>query len=230
METSFNSGASGITTMAEVKEKELMVDPNENDMGRHEFLQLFTEQLKNQNPLDPMKNEAFVAQLAQFSQLEATTNMSDSMADMVSVMHGDRIMTGSHLIGKSIYAQSRYLNMKDENPVEFGVDLPAGAQEVVVQVNDPQTGQLLRQFEVGPFPSGMNTITWDGYDMNGQLVSPGTYRVGAKATSNGFEADATVYANAEVQSVAWNPRASDIQLRIAGGQEVNLSDVKGISQ
>ena len=67
METTLNSGAAGITTMAEVKEKELMVDPNQNDMGRHEFLQLFTEQLKNQNPLDPMKNEAFVAQLAQFS-------------------------------------------------------------------------------------------------------------------------------------------------------------------
>ena len=42
-----------------------------------EFLTLFTTQLQNQNPLDPVKNEAFVAQLAQFSQFEATTKMAD---------------------------------------------------------------------------------------------------------------------------------------------------------
>jgi flagellar basal-body rod modification protein FlgD len=45
------------------------------DMGKQDFLTLFTAQLQNQNPLEPVKNEAFVAQLAQFSQLEALTNM-----------------------------------------------------------------------------------------------------------------------------------------------------------
>ncbi len=51
-----------------------------NEMGKQDFLTLFTAQLKSQNPLDPVKNEAFVAQLAQFSQLEAMTNMQTSMA------------------------------------------------------------------------------------------------------------------------------------------------------
>ncbi len=45
----------------------------EDEMSQQAFLTLFTTQLQNQNPLDPVKNEAFVAQLAQFSQLEATT-------------------------------------------------------------------------------------------------------------------------------------------------------------
>ena len=34
-----------------------------NQMGKQDFLTLFTAQLKNQDPLDPVKNEAFVAQL-----------------------------------------------------------------------------------------------------------------------------------------------------------------------
>ena len=38
-------------------------------MGKNDFLALFTAQLRNQDPTDPVKNEAFVAQLAQFSQL-----------------------------------------------------------------------------------------------------------------------------------------------------------------
>jgi flagellar basal-body rod modification protein FlgD len=41
------------------------------DMGKQDFLTLFTAQLQNQNPLETVKKEAFVAQQAQFSQLEA---------------------------------------------------------------------------------------------------------------------------------------------------------------
>ena len=55
----------------------------------------FTTQLQNQNPLDPMDNEAFVAQLAQFSQLEATVSMSDSIESMVDTFN-DRMLNASH--------------------------------------------------------------------------------------------------------------------------------------
>jgi len=64
----------------------------EDEMSQQAFLTLFTTQLQNQNPLDPVKNEAFVAQLAQFSQLEATTKMADSLASMSSTMQGDRLI------------------------------------------------------------------------------------------------------------------------------------------
>ena len=40
------------------------------ELDRNAFLKLFTTQLQNQDPLDPVKNEAFIAQLAQFSTLE----------------------------------------------------------------------------------------------------------------------------------------------------------------
>ena len=63
------------------------------EMGQREFLLLFTTQLQNQNPLDPMDNEAFVAQLAQFSQLEATVSMSDSIESMVDTFKGCLLYT-----------------------------------------------------------------------------------------------------------------------------------------
>jgi flagellar basal-body rod modification protein FlgD len=57
---------------------------DDDDMlGRDAFLQLFTAQLKNQNPLDPMENEAFVAQLAQFSSVEGIKGMQASLETMV---------------------------------------------------------------------------------------------------------------------------------------------------
>ena len=56
----------GISSYTEYKNKP---KTQNEEMGQKEFLLLFTTQLQNQNPLDPMDNEAFVAQLAQFSQL-----------------------------------------------------------------------------------------------------------------------------------------------------------------
>jgi flagellar basal-body rod modification protein FlgD len=44
------------------------------------FLQLLVAQLQNQDPTQPMDSTSFVTQLAQFQQLEATTNMGTSVS------------------------------------------------------------------------------------------------------------------------------------------------------
>jgi flagellar basal-body rod modification protein FlgD len=44
-------------------------------LGKDEFLQLLVTQLQNQDPLDPMDNTQFVAQMAQFSSLEQMKNL-----------------------------------------------------------------------------------------------------------------------------------------------------------
>ena len=47
-----------------------------DSLGKQDFLSLLVTQLKNQDPTEPLKNEALLAQMAQFSQLEATQNLS----------------------------------------------------------------------------------------------------------------------------------------------------------
>ena len=44
------------------------------DLGDEAFLRLLVTQMQYQDPLNPQENEEFVAQLAQFSQLEQLTN------------------------------------------------------------------------------------------------------------------------------------------------------------
>jgi flagellar basal-body rod modification protein FlgD len=44
------------------------------------FLTLLVAQLKNQNPLDPADGTEFVTELAQFSQLESTTNIESDVS------------------------------------------------------------------------------------------------------------------------------------------------------
>lgn len=45
-------------------------------LGSQEFLQLLVTQLQNQDPLNPMDDQDFIAQLAQFSTLEQITEQT----------------------------------------------------------------------------------------------------------------------------------------------------------
>ena len=51
-------------------------------VNKETFLQLLVAQLKNQNPLSPADGVQFLAQLAQFSQLEQTMNMSQDLREI----------------------------------------------------------------------------------------------------------------------------------------------------
>jgi hypothetical protein len=49
------------------------------ELDKNAFLNLLIAQLKNQDPLNPMKDQEFIAQLATFSSLEQMGNMNKNM-------------------------------------------------------------------------------------------------------------------------------------------------------
>jgi flagellar basal-body rod modification protein FlgD len=54
-------------------------------LNQQDFLRILLTQLNSQNPLKPMDNTAFVAQLAQFTQLQQTQEMSASVNQLLAV-------------------------------------------------------------------------------------------------------------------------------------------------
>jgi flagellar basal-body rod modification protein FlgD len=47
-------------------------------LGKDDFLKLLVGQLQHQNPLDPLKDQDFMGQMAQFSTLEQITNLGSN--------------------------------------------------------------------------------------------------------------------------------------------------------
>ena len=70
-------------------------------LGKDDFLKLLIVQMQNQDPLSPMDNKDYMAQLAQFSTLEQMTNMNTTLTSVLTNMSSN-ILQYSELIGKKI--------------------------------------------------------------------------------------------------------------------------------
>ena len=56
-----------------------------SELGKEAFLKILIAQLSNQDPLDPLKDKDFIAQMAQFSTLEQMTNMNTTMESLTTM-------------------------------------------------------------------------------------------------------------------------------------------------
>jgi flagellar basal-body rod modification protein FlgD len=63
-------------------------------LGQDDFLRLLTTQLTSQDPLSPMDNNAFVAQLAQFSTVSGVTETNAGVSRLAALM-ADLVAGGS---------------------------------------------------------------------------------------------------------------------------------------
>jgi flagellar basal-body rod modification protein FlgD len=89
--STYTTAASGSAATAPKKE-----------LGKEEFLQLFTMQLKAQNPLKPMDSTEFTSQMAQFSSLEQLTNINTNLNNLLLFQNSLQNVSATGMIGKRV--------------------------------------------------------------------------------------------------------------------------------
>jgi len=85
------------------------------ELGKDEFLQILVTQLRNQDPMQPMQDKEFIAQMAQFSSLEQMVNMAK---EVTALKQSAGMATG--LIGKQIEWYAENANSTEESVVQRG--------------------------------------------------------------------------------------------------------------
>lgn len=71
-----------MTSLSAVNSRNLPIlskDMAQKQLGQTDFLRLMTTQLKQQDPIDPVDNQAMVAQMAQFSSVAGISEMNVSL-------------------------------------------------------------------------------------------------------------------------------------------------------
>ncbi|MDQ0175818.1 flagellar hook assembly protein FlgD [Bacillus chungangensis] len=76
--------------------------PKGDNLGKDDFMKILMAQLANQDPLNPMEDRDFIAQLAQFSTLEQMMNMARSFEKLAQTQEQSTLMAYNQFIGKQV--------------------------------------------------------------------------------------------------------------------------------
>jgi len=131
---------------------------SDSAMGKDQFLTLLVAQLKYQDPLNPAQDTEFVAQLAQFSQLEFTQNSTAAISTLASNMQAFMDMqnmqaqsitnaSATPLIGKEVRIMENSFTHKGMTAREFNIYLSEGYKQGVVVIKDSE-GKVVAELDV----------------------------------------------------------------------------------
>jgi flagellar basal-body rod modification protein FlgD len=218
-----------LNKMAGVEGESKFVDRNShNKMGKDGFLKLLTHQLQNQDPLKPMDQKQFAADLAQFAQLEQMTNMNSKFDNMQKAMPTENKFYGASFIGKAVQTKGTSVRVEENGKkIEVPFNLPQSAKKVLVRIYD-KNNQLVGQVDRDSMGFGPQSVTWDAKGFDGYFVGKGDFRVEVRAWDETFnEFKGETKSSGLVTSVDFV--GDETVLTLKGGKKVYLRDVDSFS-
>lgn len=150
---------------------------NHNKLGKNEFMKLLTHQLSNQDPLNPMDQKKFAADLAQFSQLEQLANMNSKLEALGGNKSAENKFIAASFLGKKVLTKGTTIELKQPGEKkDLSFFMPKHAKEAVVRVLDNQ-GQTVKQINLKDLSRGKHQIIWDGVQNDNTTAAKGTYTI-----------------------------------------------------
>jgi len=201
------------------------VDPL-GSLGGQAFLLLLTTQLQHQDPLAPMDSTQFVTQLAQFSQLEQTTTMGDTLKTSNQYMASLNNYSLATLIGKQVLVIGNQVVLAQGNSPVLPYNLGSAASGVTVTITDG-AGNGVRTLPLGPQSAGTQEVQWDGRDNQGRALPDGNYSFTVSAVgADGTPVTANPYSGGTVTGVTFDQGVANL---IVNGVTIPAANIVGIS-
>jgi len=117
----------------------------QNTLGKDAFMRILVTQMKNQNPLEPLKDTEFIGQMAQFSSLEQLTNLNQAMNQFVGLQGKQSLTEHADLLGNTVYWEQQ-------------VDGQMQSGEGIVKALSIKNGELLVELEKDNIKVPIDTI------------------------------------------------------------------------
>ena len=208
-----------------------------SNMDKDSFMLLLVTRFKYQDPLNPMEDKEFIAQLAQFSSLEQLMNLNTSMEGLTDATNNQQMINATSYIGKNVSVSGNAIGKNtDEKTKEVTIskfryapndNVVAGSQIIVrdadnnpvyvAELNENKAAGTTYEFE------------WDGKRNDGSVAPDGVYTVSlALLNSNGESVLADQVVDARVTGVVNNN--GSVCLGLDGGQLILLANVRQVTE
>lgn len=186
------------------------------------FLNLLTAQLRNQDPMNPTDSTQFVAQLAQFSNVEQAVKSNKTLDAILGALGGEGPGALAPWLGSAVSAPAA-LPFDGETPVKMTVDSAPEFTAAALLVRN-EAGLIVATVPVDPQAT---ELTWDG---TGAIGAPGFYRF-SLVRENGDETlpPAIPRGFAKVMEARLGAEGA-VELVLEGGDVINAADVNAIRQ
>ena len=186
-----------------------------DELGQAEFLNLLVEQLKNQDPLNPMDPQAFSSQLAQFSQLERLISIDKKLGDG-GLNGANPISSMASYLGNEVVIKDKGMQVEGGKGSNLLVNVPEGTQSVRVDLIDA-SGAVVGRHTLDDVKGGRQVLPLEGLD-----VPDGPYDVRVVSVdSEGKFVDLPSKVTGTVEGFVLEPEP----MLLVGGEEVALDEV-----
>lgn len=193
-------------------------------MGQADFLRLMTVQMKNQDPLNPLKGAEFLGQLAQFSTVQGIENMQQAMSAMATVMENDQSLRAATLVGHNALVDADKVQLDGGSGASGEINVNR-AGPVQLQIVDA-SGSVVRRLSFQAQQAGAIKFVWDGKDEAGNVVPAGQFTFRATGGSGADTEALAVRLASRIDSVSIEPQG--LVLNLAGLGSYPLSSVRRI--
>ncbi len=201
----------------------------QNVMDKNDFLKLFVEQLKNQDPMNPMENYEVASQLAQYSSLEQLVNVNDNFKKFLDLTSMNAYFQGINLIGKNIeYSGDKisYDPAKDES-IKIKFDLKENSPKVNINIYD-ENDNYVKSLTLDNASVGENSVEWDGKNKEGQQVAKGIYKYEVIGfNSEGEQVEYEPYGKGIVDSIKYDKEKSEALIKV-NNDEVDITSISNV--
>ena len=143
------------------------------------FLQMLTAQAQYQDPLEPMDNSEYAAQLAQFSMVEQQVMTNDLMEQLMTTLGANNMSSAANWIGMEALVQGPV--QYDGTPVTISPNPPITADQVDLIVSNAQ-GKEVQRIQI---PTSSDPFSWTGLNASGNLLPNGEYTFEIESSAQG---------------------------------------------
>lgn len=113
-----------------------MTDPiNETSVSQADYLKLFMQELTYQDPLQPIDNREFMAQMAQFSSLQEARTSNEHLIQLLGMTSGNQSL---NLLGKTV----KIKNSEEEGKVTKVEFFDNAAPKVSIAMNNGEISKV----------------------------------------------------------------------------------------